>query len=112
MADYKLTQTGAEVQQILDRATFPQITLNVPVSATNGTITTSQLQTLQKNITHSSVVLNQEIFYCMDNQHTTGTLVYSHVGYEASQAFLKTITITISTLGWVLSTLKLTATAV
>lgn len=110
MADYKLTQTGAEIQEILDKATFPQITISAPSSAVNGTLTTAQLATLQKSITHSSIVFDKEIFYCMDNEHTTGTLVYTHVGYESGQAFIKTITVTISTLGWVLTTLKVSTT--
>lgn len=112
MADYKLTQTGAEVQEILDKATLPQITISAPSSAVNGSLSTTQLATLQKNITHSSIVFDKEIFYCMDNEHTTGTLVYTHVGYESGQAFIKTITVTISTLGWVLTTLKASTTVV
>lgn len=41
-----------------------------------------------------------------DEQHTTGTLVFSHTGYESGQLIVKTITITISTRGWVLTTIK------
>lgn len=108
MAEYKLSQTGGQVQAILNGANRPQITFNAKNTATNGTITTDDLAKLQGNVTKSSIVFDKEVFYCMDNQHTAGTLVYGHIGYEGGVAFMKTITITISTLAWVLTTLKLT----
>lgn len=108
MAEYKLTQTGAQVQAILDGIEAPQLTFTAKSTAVNGTLAASDLAVLQKNITHSSIVFDKEIFYCMDNEHTTGTLVYGHIGYESGTAFFKTITITLSTLSWVLTTLKLT----
>lgn len=109
MADYKLSQTGEQVQAILDGANTPQITLGAKSTAVNGSITSADLEKLQKNITRSSIVFDKEVFYCMDNEHTVGTLVYGHIGYEGGIAFMKTITITISTLAWVLTTLKITA---
>lgn len=112
MANYILSQTGEQVQSILDNMNLPQITFYAKSTAINGSITSTELDTLYKNITKSSIVFDKEVFYCMDNEHTTGTLVYGHIGYEGGYAFLKTITITISTLTWVLSTLKLTVTAV
>lgn len=108
MAEYKLSQTGEQVQAILDGANCPQITFNAKNTATNGTISADDLARLQSNTTKSSVVFNKEVFYIMDNQHTAGTLVYGHMGYEGGMAFMKTITITISALSWVLTTLKVT----
>lgn len=109
MAEYKLSQTAEQVQAILDGANLPQITLNAKNTAVNGTITSADLERLNSNITRSSIVFNHEVFYIMDNQHTAGTLVYGHIGYEGGNAFMKTITITISALAWVLTTLKITA---
>lgn len=108
MAEYKLSQTAEQVQSILDGANLPQITFNAKNTAINGTITADDLARLQSNTTRSSIVFDKEVFYCMDNEHTAGTLVYGHIGYEGGTAFIKTITITISTLAWVLTTLKLT----
>lgn len=52
------------------------------------------------------ILLNNEFYQLADNQHTTGTLVFSHVGYENGQLIIKTITITIATRSWKLITFK------
>lgn len=74
---------------------------------TNGTITQAQLTLLQENDSNY-IFLNSEKYYLMDKQHEAGYLVYSHVGHDTTSGyFVKCITITISTLSWVLSTLNL-----
>ena len=60
---------------------------------------------LSHNPQELRLLFNNEFYQLADNQHTTGTLVFSHVGYEASQLIVKTITITISTRAWVLTTI-------
>lgn len=79
----------------------------VPTSATLGTLPDDTSWTYLK--THPEklrLLFNKEFYQLSDDQHTTGTLVFSHVGYEGSQLIIKTITITISTRVWVLTTIK------
>lgn len=68
--------------------------------ASSGTLTDSQLATLQAS-TLNPIVKRNEYYYLNDNQHVTGTLGYTHVGYESGTWYTKNITITISTKGWV-----------
>lgn len=74
----------------------------VPVSSTNGSIPADEVLSLQ-NATHATITFNNEMFYKGDNQHTVGTLVFFHLGYEGGEFVAKTITITISTNTWVLT---------
>lgn len=79
----------------------------VPTSSTSGTLPNDQSWSiLQVQPQDLRILFNKEFYQFADNQHTTGTLVFSHVGYEASQLIIKTITITIATRGWVLTTIK------
>lgn len=83
---------------------FPSTT---PTTASNGTLPDDASWTYLK--THGERIklyFNKEYYTLSDDQHTTGTLVFSHVGYEGSQLIIKTITITISTRSWVLTTIK------
>ena len=75
------------------------------VSTTSGTLTSDQLTVLQSS-NNSYILFNNEKYIAMDLQHESGTLVYSHVGQDtANDYFIKCITVTISTLGWVLKSL-------
>ena len=79
----------------------------VPTDATSGTLRDNESWTyLKENPQALRLLFNKEYYNLSDNQHTTGTLVFSHVGYENGQLIVKTITITISTRGWVLTTIK------
>lgn len=74
-----------------------------PASASQGTLTSSQLSTLQAN-DFNYITLNNEIYHLQDKSHEDGYLVYTHVGMDTQKkTFIKTITVTISTLGWVLT---------
>lgn len=85
----------------------PVYTINSPASATNGTLPNDKSYTyLKSNPETLKILFNKEFYQLADNQHTTGTLVFSHVGYEGSQLIVKTITITIATRAWVLTTIK------
>lgn len=78
------------------------ITFSAPTTATQGTITSEQLATLQEN-DQNYIIFNDEIYRLNDKQHESGYLVYSHNGHDTTGCFFqKCITITISTLGWVL----------
>ena len=86
--------------------TYYEIT-GVPTSSTSGTLPNDQSWTiLQIQPQDLRILFNKEFYQFADNQHTTGTLVFSHVGYEGSELIIKTITITIATRGWVLKTVK------
>lgn len=79
----------------------------VPTSSTSGTLPNDTGWVyLRDNPTNLRLLFNKEFYQLSDDQHTTGTLVFSHVGYENGQLIVKTITITISTRGWVLTTIK------
>lgn len=83
---------------------FPSTT---PTTASNGTLPNDASWTyLITNSMRLKLYFNKEYYTLADEQHTTGTLVFSHVGYENSQLIIKTITITLATKGWVLTTIK------
>lgn len=80
---------------------------SVPTSATSGTLPNDISWTYLKAFPEKlRLYFNKKFYQLSDDQHTTGTLVFSHVGYEGSQLIIKTITITIATRAWVLTTIK------
>lgn len=81
------------------------VQITAPTTSTNGQLTVAQLETLQGN-RNALLFFNKEVYRLEDEQHTTGYLVYSHIGYEntTNKYVVKCITITISTRGWVLTT--------
>ena len=84
-------------------ASADDITIDQPESATNGTLTSFQLATLQASKLNGIIFANER-YILQDNQHESGFLVYSHVGHDSTgNFFVKCITITISNLAWVLS---------
>lgn len=89
--------------------TYPDFTYydmsEFPSSAKNGTFVVDDSYIYFINNKKIGLLFNKEYYYPMDNQHTTGKLVFSHVGYEASKLIIKTITITIATKDWVLTEL-------
>lgn len=79
----------------------------VPTSSTSGTLPNDDGWTyLTTHFNELRLLFNKEFYQLADNQHTDGKLVFSHVGYENGQLIVKTITITIATRGWVLTTVK------
>lgn len=80
---------------------------DVPTSATSGTLPNDTgWSYLVAPSNNCDIMFNKERYRLNDNQHTTGTLVFSHVGYEGNQFIVKTITITIATRAWKLTTIK------
>ena len=73
-----------------------------PDTATQGTLTLTELENLTTN-KYCLIELNNEIYYLNDDQHTPGVLVYTHNGYENQKGIRKYITVTISTRGWVMN---------
>lgn len=79
----------------------------VPPSSTSGTFLDDQSWKYLKAYPNKlRIKFNKEFYQLADDEHTTGTLVFSHTGYEGSQLIIKTITITLATRGWVLTTIK------
>ena len=79
----------------------------VPTSSTSGTLPDDQSwNILQIQPQDFRILFNKEFYQFADNQHTNGTLVFSHLGYEDKEIVVKTITITIATRAWKLVTLK------
>lgn len=74
-------------------------------NGTSGTLTTVQLEQLQTGI--GAVISSaNELYWKMDNQHTAGTISYSHTCFENNKYYFKNITITMSTRAWVKTTKK------
>lgn len=93
-----------DLQEIAKAPKVVNLNTYVPSTATNGTLDSSVLATLQASDSNY-IVFNNEIFKLADKQHNEGYLVYSHNGHDTTGCFFqKCITITISTLGWVLET--------
>ena len=79
------------------------VTITSSSTATSGTLTEAQLTTLQSSDSNY-IVFNNEIYRLDDKQFNEGFLIYSHVGQDNNkEVFIKEISITISTKGWVLT---------
>jgi hypothetical protein len=79
----------------------------VPPSSSSGTFLDNQSWNYLKAYPNKlRIKFNKEFYQLADDEHTTGTLVFSHVGYESGQLIVKTITIILATRGWVLSVIK------
>lgn len=83
----------------------------VPTDATSGTLRDNESwKYLKENPQALRLLFNKEYYNLADNEHTTGTLVFSHMGYENGSFIIKTITITLATREWVLTAGKVTTT--
>ena len=74
----------------------------IPSTATQGTLTQEQVQTLLDH-PGNYIQFNNENFYPQDVETDEGYIVYSHVGMFEGNTKIKTITLTIATGGWVLT---------
>lgn len=84
------------------------VTISAPAGAMQGTLTVAQLSTLQASTTNY-IIFNNECYYLGDHGHIEGYLGYTHNGYENGKGWQKTITITVDTRSWVLTTVELNA---
>lgn len=83
------------------------VILNGLPTANQGTITQEQLNLLQNN-NFNIIMFANEIYRLSDKRTEEGYLIYSHACHDNTNNFyLKCITITISTLGWVLNSINL-----
>lgn len=86
----------------LSEVSAPVVNITATSTATQGTISSSDLQVLQGN--KSAIIrFNNELYYFMDDEYKSGYLTYSHVGVDSGVQWVKNITITISSLSWVLT---------
>lgn len=85
-----------------------EVQINAPSASTNGQLSEEQLQALQLN-KGSYLMFNNEIYRLQDTEHEAGYLIYTHIGYmnTTDTYMVKCITITISTGGWVLTTIEI-----
>lgn len=80
----------------------------IPSTATQGTLTQTQVQTLLDHPGNYIQFFNEN-FYPQDVETDEGYIVYSHVGMFEGNMKIKTITLTIATGGWVLTETGLAA---
>ena len=78
------------------------ITLNVPQTETQGTITNQELQELQNN-ENVQIMFNNELYKFNTQGHLAGDITYTCIEYENNVAKIKTITINVNNLSWVLN---------
>ena len=78
------------------------ITLNVPQTETQGTITNQELQELQNN-ENVQIMFNNELFKFNTQGHLAGDIIYTCIEYENNVAKIKIITINVNNLSWVLN---------
>ena len=102
---------GAAVGAVVDVTSWLPINAyyeitDVPTSSTSGTLpdnaSWSYLRSYPERL---RILFNKEFYQLADNQHTTGTLVFSNTSYENGQLIIKTITITLATRTWTLTEL-------
>lgn len=72
-----------------------------PSTATQGTLTSSQLDILEKDKSNC-IILNNEIYRLADNQNVSGLITYVHTGWDGTARKDKSISITVSTKAWTL----------
>lgn len=89
--------------------TAVEIGTTLPDTATNGAITAEELSKLQESDSNY-IIFKKEIYLLMDKQRNEGYITYSHVGVNGAMAnVVKTITITLSTMTWVMIETPITA---
>jgi len=96
------TQQWLEVGNFND---FTYIELTLPINADQGTLSQEQYDELISS-PYNTIKCNNEYYRLNDDMSTDGYLVYTHVGAVNNEPYIKTFTITTSTLGFVITTLK------
>ena len=85
--------------------TPPDVVL-VSSTGTSGTLTSSQLAILRSN-EDAKIKFEEEVYRLNDDKMDKGYLTYTHNSYISNVQWQKVITITISTMAWVLNTVKI-----
>lgn len=84
--------------------TPPDVVL-VSSTGTSGTLTNSQLAILRSN-EDAKIKFEEEVYRLNDDKMDKGYLTYTHNSYISNVQWQKVITITISTMAWVLNSIK------
>lgn len=86
--------TGKKV--IVKAVAQDYVSLTLPEAAIAGTITDSQLETLQKSDSAYIIINGKELYYLADKNNVNGILTYTHSGYneEGIQKYLNLTTAT------------------
>lgn len=95
------SEDGTHLVVRLDKSQEVQYVELTPASATKGTLTVTQLNTLQAN-KGNCIILNNEIYRLADVQNVSGLLTYVHTGWDGTARKDKSISITVSTKAWTL----------
>lgn len=77
------------------------VNIDIIAGATQGTLTAEQYAQLT-NKKSNVLVIDNELYTLTDDGHEEGYLTYSHVGVTSTKQIVKTFTITIAALGWVI----------
>lgn len=96
-----LSQDQQTLNVALDKSQEVQYVELTPASATQGTLTDTQWNTLQVN-KGNCITLNNEIYRLADNQNVSGLITYVHTGWDGTARKDKSISITVSTKAWTL----------
>jgi len=101
---YRILESGdiTQYMPVTDLAQVATINIDAPAAAVNGSITANQLAILQAS-DNNNLMFNHEKFYLNDKGHSEGFLTYTHVGIENDLVYIKTFTITVNNLTWVLN---------
>lgn len=84
---------------------FTYIEINLPVNADQGTLSVEQFEELISS-PYNTIKCNNEYYRLNDDMTESGYLVYSHTGQHTGKTYVKTLTITISTRGFVIETIE------
>lgn len=96
-----LSQDQQTLNVALDKSQEVQYVELTPASATQGTLTDTQWNTLQVN-KGNCITLNNEIYRLADDQNVSGLITYVHTGWDGTARKDKSISITVSTKAWTL----------
>lgn len=84
---------------------FSYVEITLPVNADQGTLSVEQLEELQSS-PYNTIKCNNEYYRLNDDMTDLGYLVYSHTGQHTDKTYVKTLTITISTRGFVIDVVE------
>lgn len=99
-----LTQDEQHIELHLDGEQYKEkVTINVPSSATSGVLPdVDYLKLIQPS--NAYISFNNEEYYLSDDKSRAGYMVFTHVGGDTNSNFyVKSITVTHETKGWVLT---------
>lgn len=96
-----LSQDQQTLNVAMDKSQEVQYVTLTPSTATQGTLTVTQWNTLQVN-KGNCIMLNNEIYRLADNQNVSGLITYVHTGWDGTARKDKSISITVSTKAWTL----------